>query len=429
MLYRAAGRSHRQGLVLVWVVLSFGVLLGVLALGMDGGRVFEERRRAQAAADAAALAAADDLYANYSTNQGTDPNGTAKAAALQSAAANGYDNDGTQSIVTVNIPPQSGTFAGEAEYAEVIVQSNLPGTFCKAFTSDPVVLARGVARGRPKPLGLISLSASDSPGLSLTGSMTVQVTGVGAAVKVNSTANGAVQLGLGTTLSTPSLQVRQSVLAGLLAWLLGTLLGPVTGVANPIADPLQNLPLPNSSDYPQRCISQMVISGNSVVTLQPGTYTGGLSITDNAQVTMQPGIYVMDGGGFSVTLNGAFTANGVFLYNTGGATAGPIVLNTSQSISWTAPSSGTYTGIIIAQDPGVSQGLQIAGSADVTFQGAIYAPGAQVQLNGNGLLGPRRKAKCHGGLIGKILRFSGNATVTVDPGALRPKVPDIAVVE
>ena len=40
------------------------MVVGVVALGMDGGRMMEERRRGQATADAAALAAAADLYAN-----------------------------------------------------------------------------------------------------------------------------------------------------------------------------------------------------------------------------------------------------------------------------------------------------------------------------------------------------------------------------
>src|SRR5438874_800891 len=99
------GRDHRRGGVAVWVVLGMTAILGMLALGMDGGRMQEERRRAQAAADAAALAAAADLYQDWWTYRGKDHNNSARDAARTVAAANGYTNDSVTSIVTVNIPP------------------------------------------------------------------------------------------------------------------------------------------------------------------------------------------------------------------------------------------------------------------------------------------------------------------------------------
>src|SRR5207248_2799018 len=94
----------RPGTVTAWLVLCLGVIAGIVALGMDGGRMMEERRHAQAGADAAALAAAADLYLNYQTNAGADPFGTGKQAALSTASSNGYSNDGVTSTVTVNIP-------------------------------------------------------------------------------------------------------------------------------------------------------------------------------------------------------------------------------------------------------------------------------------------------------------------------------------
>src|ERR1051325_7662996 len=98
-----AAAPRRPGNVTVWVILSSSVIIGIVALCMDGGRMMEERRHCQAAADAAALAAAYDPHANYQANQGKDPAHTAQAAAQASAATNGYANDGTDSTVTVNI--------------------------------------------------------------------------------------------------------------------------------------------------------------------------------------------------------------------------------------------------------------------------------------------------------------------------------------
>src|SRR5437868_9868606 len=150
-------RHPRRGAVVHWLVGSL-VIVAMVALGMDGGRIMEERRHAQATADAAALAAGADLYANWWTNQGKDPSNTAKSAALSSAAANGYANDGTTSFVTVNVPPTAGMFAGKAEYVEVEVEYRVQRSFSAVFTGEDLpAKARAVAAGRPAKIGVIVL--------------------------------------------------------------------------------------------------------------------------------------------------------------------------------------------------------------------------------------------------------------------------------
>src|ERR1700677_3556934 len=120
-------RLRRRGAVTHWLLLSLTAIIGVVALGTDGGRMMQERRTAQATADAAALAAGSQLYELYSQLFGAD-NGTAATAAKTIASANGYGTDST-STVTVNIPPTSGNFAGQSGYAEVIVERQLTATF------------------------------------------------------------------------------------------------------------------------------------------------------------------------------------------------------------------------------------------------------------------------------------------------------------
>src|SRR5262245_29600192 len=114
-------RSSRRGTVAVIVALILTGLLGVLAIAFDGGNLMAERRHAQATADAAAMAAASVLYEHYPKNNGKDPDDTAKKAALDIAKANGYTNDGTNSVVTVNLPPKSGPYADKDGYVEVLV--------------------------------------------------------------------------------------------------------------------------------------------------------------------------------------------------------------------------------------------------------------------------------------------------------------------
>ena len=83
---RAHYRS-RTGKVAVLVALSLIPIVGVTAIAVDGGLLQDEHQRAQAAADTAALAAAEDLYTNFFANSGTDPNNTARNSALANASA------------------------------------------------------------------------------------------------------------------------------------------------------------------------------------------------------------------------------------------------------------------------------------------------------------------------------------------------------
>ena len=145
-------RAHRSSLPLRFrragvtplAALSLAMLVGVVAVVVDGGSLLEERRHVQSAADAAALAGAADLFANYPANKGADPSGTAAASALAIASANGFSNDGVQSVVTVNVSPknyQQGPNAGQAipaGYVEVIIQYNAGRTFSGIFGSGTV---------------------------------------------------------------------------------------------------------------------------------------------------------------------------------------------------------------------------------------------------------------------------------------------------
>src|SRR5262245_10228537 len=188
----------RRGTVAVMVAISLLALLMVLAVTMDAGLLFSEKRHAQATADAAALAGAADLFKNYRTNAGADFNGTAKAAALAIAASNGYTNDGTTSIVIVR--SFGDTYLGGANagkliprgYIEVTVTYNHPRYFSLIFGSGNIpIKARAVAKGvwdAPK-FGLAVLSPS---GTTLRNSGNGNITVTSGAVIVNSSDASAV---------------------------------------------------------------------------------------------------------------------------------------------------------------------------------------------------------------------------------------------
>jgi Putative Flp pilus-assembly TadE/G-like len=411
---------HRPGGVSVWLVLGLTGILGVLALGMDGGRMQEERRRAQATADAAALAAAADLYENWWTYHGKDHSSSAQNAALKAAAANGYANDGTTSVVTVNTPPATGTFAGQAEYVEVIAEYRLGTTFGRIFTNkDLPVEARAVARGRPAKIGLLLLSPAAGNAF-LNKSLAFAV--LGNPIIVNSTDNQALnQAGLGLLVASRYDITGNFVNSG------GIILGKMNTGVRPTADPLRKLPAPNVAASPVQSNKQLVINSLLPTILKPGVYQGGIKIQGASVVTMLPGVYILEGGGLQVQNLATLAGLDVMIYNTAGVfPAGPITISSLGKMVLTAPLSGTYQGISVFQDRAVSQPLTVTGAGLMAFTGTVYAPSADVTL---GSIVAAGIDTLGGAYICNTISISGIGSINLDLGNNPPRIPEVTLVE
>src|SRR5947209_6052673 len=168
-------RKARKGTVLLLVTVCLSGMLGFAALAIDGGVLLDDRQRVQSAADAAALAAADQLFLNWQSYNGLDVDLSAKHAAVASAKGNGFPN------ATVNIPPLAGSFAGKAGYAEVIVQYTQKRFFSSIFGSTGVdVRGRAVAQGRwaAAKIGVLVLNPTAGGAATTTGGASVGVAGV-----------------------------------------------------------------------------------------------------------------------------------------------------------------------------------------------------------------------------------------------------------
>jgi hypothetical protein len=363
-------------------VLSVTLLVAVVALVVDGGSLMEERRHIQAAADAAALAAASDLFANYPQNQGVDPLTTAIASARTIAAANGFSNDGVQSTVTVNVSPQlyqGGSQSGQsipAGYVEVILQRNSDRVFSNLFGTGAVsIRARAVARGRWQPVSyaLVALSLTIKPSGNTSGAKL----GNQGDLWINSTA------------------------------------------ATPIADPLRSLPVPDPVQLglPYQG-SNRSFAGNSIINLYPGIYDGGISATGNATIILHsnldgtPGIYYLTGG-LSISGNATVTTaageSGAMIYNnwlgTDGDADDGISVGGTGDLLISPPTSGPYQGVSIFQARGTTSKIapQVnLGGGSINIPGTIYAPYANVYIGNHS----------SGGAIGQVI--SDTTTLVVN---------------
>ena len=403
-------KPSRRGAILVIVALCLCFLLVFAAISLDGGGLLEQRRRAQATADAAAMAAAEDLFRNYATNHGLDPSSTAANAALTIAAANGFNNDGASSVVTVRTSPQ--TYLGGPNkgsplpkgFVEVTVQRNQSRYFSAIIGSGAIpVSARAVARGQWEPafVGIHVLDLHEPSALRGTGGGKGNVFG-GAAVIVNSDSSTAAVTTGGSTIAANDF----SIVGGISG---GGFIGAMHTGMQPQPDPLRNIPQPKTSDYPDQSSGPKHYS-NGNRTISPGVYHGGITITGQANVTMQPGIYYMDGGGFSFSGQGNLVANGVMIFNSPKGPSDNISLSGSNggSVTMTPPTGGKYKGLTLFQDRSATNVMNISGNGSFHVTGTFYTPNSLMNITGNG------DAHVGSQYISRLLDLNGTGNMLID---------------
>jgi hypothetical protein len=422
----------RSGGIMPLTLVSLSLLAGVVALVVDGGTLMEARRHVQAVADAAALAAATDLYVNYPANQGIDVSGTAQTSALSIASANGFSNDGVQSIVKVITSPQQyqgGPNSGQplpAGYVEVSIQYNVSRLFSGIFGAGTTpVPARAVARGRcaaftNNAAWVLNLHMNDAFTVSSLGGLRVY-----GGVSINSKNSSALNVTspLGVAASQFTCNPSSSVIESLFFNLTGGTLTPITSRSQP--DPLRYLSPPDSVQLNLSSQGNNLIISSGTVNLYPGVYSGGIQISNSANVILHansdgsPGIYYLQGQNGLQLLNSASltTASGetagVMIYNDWTDITGTINLNSSGTVTLTPPASGTYRGLSIFQRRGTRSNLapsvSVGGAGNYNVTGTIYAAHGNVTLigdNSTNVLG--------GQVIADTLTIDGLATVNIN---------------
>jgi len=411
-----------DGQALIVVAGALTVLMIGAGLGVDFGYLRYQKRCQQAAADSAAIAGAAEI--NY---------GDVTAAAQTDSATNGYTNGNNNVTVTVYNPPNDGPHAGVAGYVEVLVTKIQPTFFAKvAGFNNVTVTARAVAYAGSGQ-GCIYALAPTGTGVLMNGSADITS---GCGMYVNSSSSSALTVNGSNTLVDKFTDIVGADSVNGSNTITPT---PTTGIA-PTGDPLAyldnsepsiNTPCSGGTTYPAingtganvtitpggNCYSVTINGSNNTVTLSPGNYgsvsvngsgntvTLGAGIYGNVQINgtgtltfgpgqyssitgngtpneiFNPGQYVISSG--NLTLNGTNGMSGAGVTFYLGPNAGGITVNGSDTTNLTAPTSGTFAGILFFQNPSDTSAATFNGSNGTTFNGAIYLPKAQVTMNGS----------------------------------------------
>lgn len=126
------------------------------------------------------------------------------------------------------------------------------------------------------------------------------------------------------------------------------------------------------------CIYQSPLSGN--VTLDPGTYCGGVNFNGSGTLKLNPGLYILKSG--SMILNSGWTVSGTGVTFYFADQSSYIQFNSNVSANLSAPTTGTYANILMFEPTGLSNAqLAIDGTSSSSFTGLFYLPSRDVTIN------------------------------------------------
>jgi hypothetical protein len=353
------------------IALGLIAIMGVVSLGIEGAYLLAQARRLQTVADNAAYSGAVAIL----DKAPADPHTEAAAIIAGSSYASG-------ATPTINIPPLSGPYAGNASAVEVILSQPQSLALAGLVYSGPFTIERRAVAAVTYVNGdcALILDPTASGSFSVSNNANVSFTGCGLAVNSASTHAIKVQNNASVTGSTASIvgSYTASDIANNSQFNFNT----VNTNSSPVEDPYASRSVPT----PGGCSAQNTWGGSSVATIQPGTYCNGLSFTNNAQITMAPGVYIINQGNFTVANNVVLSGTGVSIVLTSstGSNYGTISFGNNTQINLSAMTTGPTAGMVVFENPAAPLGnTTIKNNTGWVLNGALYLPKQNLTLSNN----------------------------------------------
>ncbi|MBI2333779.1 MAG: hypothetical protein HYU84_16775 [Chloroflexi bacterium] len=396
-------KIKENGQAMILIVFAIIGLIGASALAIDGTNAFIDSRRADTAASAAALTAA------LTRIEG----GNWRAAALATAAANGYNNDGVTNTVELNTPPLSGPYAGDSEYIEVILTSHLQ-TYFGVVIGIPTItsVAHVISQSKPSELGemfpgyaLVSLAPhskceSGQRRIAFWIHSEATINFVGGGLFVNSDNPKCAFWSFGSGSVRVQDASRITVVGG------ADIQKPKLITPFPIETGTAPIPYPPPYKMPQAsCGSKTAKIDEDTGEMTSGNWDEGIFPPEGVTILGQ-GTYCLQDD-FIVKEGQVLQGNNVLIV----MEQGNIKISGYAEIDLSAPKNGRNAGLLIYM-PIDNHGLiELNGSDDSKFMGTILAPGAEVRLNG---LDSIQGAAYHSQIIAYTIEVDGNDSIEIN---------------
>ncbi len=356
----------KRGFVLVLFAASAAVLIGFVGMSVDVGFLLHQKRHLQTAADAGAIAAAQELHRGNTSNF--------IAAAKHDTALNGHTDGANNNVVTVSRPPLTGAYTSNVNYVQVKVAQREPTFFMKMFRVNDVNMSASATAyvGGTAGGGCIVLLHPTFPGAYHTDGNATVASDCGMWINSNSSIAFENQ---GNSTFTGGAAIHVVGRYNNQGKMTPT---PITGSVS-APDPFATLAAPSSVGLTARTVPATI---TGTVTLNPGLYTGNINIGSGARVTMNPGLYYVRNGALKLT-SAQLIGTGVTLFFTGTSTGTTILADTISTITLSAPTSsgsnGGMEGILFFTDRNSSYAskpwcMDIQSNGTTTLQGVMYFP-------------------------------------------------------
>lgn len=412
-LFNGAGRVRRRaldlardctGVSLVVVGLTVSGLIGTAGLATEVGSWYTLKRGMQGGADTAAFSGAKAENTGASVADST-------TEARTVAATRGFV-DGTNSVsVSVNIPPTSGTHTGVSNAVEVIIQQPQTRLLSTLFiSSDPTIVARAVALPGSGPACVLSLDTTASGALAAGGTTNVNLVKCG--IADNSNNASALTVTGGASVTADTVQTVGGISTSNGGTLTSVSSAAVSGGAA-VADPYAGTPIPS---YSSVACTNPAIPAHGSKTFDASS-SGGIvvfcnkNINVNAGETMilQNGVFILDRSSLSVAGGATLTVTNatVILTSSTGSGWGTVTINGGATLTATAPTSGTTSGLAFFADANAPSATnKFNGGSTQSIVGAIYMPSQTVLYTGGVATG----SGCTQ-LVADQISFTGNSAV------------------
>lgn len=385
-------RLDGRGNVIVAAAASLPAMIGGAGLATDTVQWALMKRQVQRQADSAALSGAFALAQGKSATTSAEGD-IARTFEVQLTAS-----------PTIESPPTTGVGAGNTSAVRVVLQTSRTLAFSSLFVSTaPTITAESTAAVVDNGnYCVIALEPTTTVGITMSGSSTVDM---GCGMATNSRNGNAVAAGGSSTINaTPIAAVGGLQWSGNYA--PDTQLKPYQVVQK---DPFASLPNP---DIGAMSCANLNVGVNDNVTRSPGCYK---NVDIKGTLRLNPGVYYIDGGEFSVGSQAKLIGEGVTIILTSkNATTNPnsiatVGMNAGAEIRLSAPTSGTYAGVIFYQDRrAVDTGdNKINGNSNAFYQGAFYFPKQEIKFNGTAGM----STDCMQ-LVGRRVTFLGNSAIS-----------------
>lgn len=393
-------KTSESGQAIVLIVFAIIGLIGVSALAIDGVNAFIDSRRADTAASAAALSAALKRIEG----------GNWRAAALATAAANGYDNNGVSNTVELNTPPLSGPYAGNSEYIEVIITSHMPTSFAVVLGIPTITsVAHVVSQSKPSKMGemfpgyaLVSLAPKTKcirqRGFWVHSEATINLIGGGLFVNSNNPECAFQSFGSG------SVRVRDASRISVVG--AADIQKPKLITPYPIETGIAPIPYPPPYLMPRAdCGTKIATVDEETGSMSSGAWEEGVFPPEGV-VSLDSGVYCLTDD-FIVGDGRTLEGNGVVFV----MEDGDIKISGSANVDLGAPKNGPNAGLLFYMPIGNRGLIFLNGSDDSRYMGTILAPSGDLYINGLDSMGG---AAYHSQIIAYYIEVDGTDSIEIN---------------